>query len=354
MQRLPLISEDLPGIGGVIKSSPEHFRVEEVLPYAPCGEGEHVFVTLRRSGWNTADVARCLANTFSLKPMDVGWGGRKDRQALTTQTFSLPLPLSIRQERISAALADTPFEILQAIRHRNKIKTGHVAGNRFRIVVTGACADALERARPIAQRLARYGIPNYFGPQRFGHGMSNLNRAAALLASAKGARGKKNSFWVSALQGALFNQWLADRIQRDDFDRILDGDVAKKTDTGGLFIVDDPIEAAERFGRGAIVYTGPLPGHKMMPAAGTAGGYEAELMDRFELSSDMFKKLRAQGTRRAAVLGDIGLSVKAAPEGMAFSFYLPSGAYATTVLQEFIKAPSDTPGGTSAPQTEAS
>jgi tRNA pseudouridine13 synthase len=214
-----------------------------------------------------------------------------------------------------------------------------VAGNRFRILVTGAHADAVERSAPIAEQLERHGIPNYFGPQRFGHNMTNLDRAAALLASAKSIRGRKNNFLVSALQGALFNQWLTNRIQRGDYGRLMDGDVAKKTDTGGLFVVDDPVEANERFDRGAVVYTGPIYGHKMMSAGGSAGQYETGLLDRFELSADTFKKLRAQGTRRVALLRNIDLAVTAEPEGIWFTFNLPSGAYATTVLREFMQTP---------------
>jgi tRNA pseudouridine13 synthase len=157
------------------------------------------------------------------------------------------------------------------------------------------------------------------------------------LASTKSVRGKKYLFWISAFQGALFNQWLANRIQRGDFGRLIEGDVAKKTDTGGLFVVDDPDEANERFDRNAIVYTGPIFGYKMMPAAGASGKHETELMDRFELSEEIFKKLRAPGTRRAAVLKNIDLAVETARDGIRFTFSLPSGAYATTVLQEFMQ-----------------
>jgi tRNA pseudouridine13 synthase len=336
MNQLPLVSADLPGIGGTLKAVPEHFEVEEMLPYAPCGQGEHVYATLRRAGWNTVDVASTLAHTFDLKPMDVGWGGRKDKRAITTQTFSLALPLSLRTDQIEARLAVLPFEVLAVSRHRNKIKTGHVAGNRFRILVTGTVADGLQRSRAIAQRLAQVGLPNYFGPQRFGFNMSNLDRAVSLLSSGKNARGSKDSFWVSSLQAALFNLWLKERIHRNVFGRIMKGDIAQKTDTGGLFVVDDPIEANERFARRAIVYTGPIFGHKMMTAEAESGAYETDLMDRFELSVYHFKRLRAQGSRRAAVLHLTDLTLEAAEEGIHFAFSLPSGAYATTVLAEFM------------------
>ena len=333
---LPRIAGDLPGIGGMIKAAPDHFQVEELLPYSPCGEGEHVFVTLRRAGWNTADVARCLGDAFKLKSVDIGWGGRKDRRALTTQTFSLRLPLDLDPDRIAATLASMDFDILSVQRHRNKLKTGHVAANRFRILVTGVDVDALPRAQSIAACLRDRGIPNYFGPQRFGRDMANLDRATHLMASRRPVRGKKDDFLVSALQSALFNYWLKERILRNDFSRILPGDVARKTDTGGLFVVDDDAEADERFRRGAVVFTGPIYGHKMMAANDTEGGYESAVLQHFGLEPDVFTHLRAPGTRRPAVLAAGELQIAAVDQGLEFSFILPSGAYATTVMREFM------------------
>lgn len=333
---LPRIAGDLPGIGGMIKEAPEYFQVEEVLPYSPCGEGEHVFVTLRRAGWNTADVARCLGDAFKMKSVDIGWGGRKDRQALTTQTFSLRLPLDLDADRIAATLASMEFDILSVQRHRNKLKTGHVAANRFRILVTGVVDDALPCARSIAERLNALGIPNYFGPQRFGRNMANLDRAAHLMASQRPVRGKRDDFLVSALQSALFNYWLKERILRNDFSRILPGDVIRKTDTGGLFVAEDAAEVDERFRRGAVVFTGPIFGHKMMAANDTAGGFENAVLQHFGLQPDVFRHLRAPGTRRPAVLAAGELQIAVVDQGLEFSFVLPSGAYATAVMREFM------------------
>jgi tRNA pseudouridine13 synthase len=335
MGQLPYISDGLPGIDGVIKATPEHFQVEEILPYGPCGEGEHVFVTLKRSGWNTTDVVSTLARAFSIKPADVGYGGRKDKQAVTIQTFSLLLPIHQGITQIETVLAELPFDIINVSRHRNKIKTGHVAGNRFTIIVSGTAPDAMQRIGAIQRRLERLGIPNYFGPQRFGHNMANLDRAAALMSSGRKVRGKKNGFLISSLQSALFNLWLTERIQREEYSTILMGDIAKKTDTGGLFVVDDPVEANQRFTHDAIVYTGPIFGHKMMGANDDAGGYEADLINRFQLTPDILKKLRAPGTRRAAILRVNDLVVSTTEEGIRFEFSLPSGAYATSVLREF-------------------
>ncbi|MEJ2039098.1 MAG: tRNA pseudouridine(13) synthase TruD [Desulfosarcinaceae bacterium] len=334
---LPCVSEALPGVGGVIKTEPEHFEVEEILPYSACGEGEHVFITLRRSGWNTPDVARALINRFKIPPVDVGWGGRKDKRAVVTQTFSVRLPLGLPLPRIQEELADLPFEILGIERHRNKLKTGHVAGNRFCILLSRPDPGALDQAGAIAEMLRRLGIPNYFGEQRFGIAMRNLDRAAGLLARKRTPRGRDNLFLVSALQSALFNCWLGERFGDGFSACMLPGDVARKTDTGGLFLVEDEKDANTRFNNGEIVYTGPMFGHKMKAAGHLAARREAALLQRFALQTTMFKPLRAPGTRRAGLIRLDDLAIRPASQGLEFRFTLPAGSYATTVMREFTR-----------------
>lgn len=337
----PFVTGHLPGIGGTLKAIPEHFQVEEVLPYAPCGAGEHVFVKLRRAGWNTADAAAALGEVFGLKGPDIGWGGRKDKNAVTTQTFSLRLPMDLPLTAVEDRLRSLPFEVIELQRHGNKLKIGHVAANRFRIVVSGVGPQADARAAAIAAALKSGGVPNYYGEQRFGHQFRNLDRAAALVRRGK-AYSKKEAFIVSALQSALFNCWLIERIGCGRFRTLLQGDVVRKTDTGGLFIVDDLDEAAQRFEAGRIVYTGPIFGYKMMRAAGQAGDCEKELLERFGLAPAAFKPLRATGSRRAAMILLHDLAFKPVPQGMEFTFTLPAGAYATTVLREFTRSPEQT------------
>ena len=336
---LPFASAALPGVGGTIKAVPEHFEVQEVLPYAPCGEGEHLYITLRRAGWNTADVARLLGEQLHVKMGDIGWGGRKDKQAVTTQTFSLLLPLSFPLAEIQARLNALPFEIFELKRHRNKIKTGHVAGNRFKILLSGIPADAAARAQDIVEYLQHTGIPNFYGEQRFGMGMKNIDRAFALLVNPKSVRGKQSKLMVSALQSGLFNLWLKTRMECDAFSQIVAGDVAQKTDTGGLFVVTDVQEAQERLQQHAIVYTGPIFGFKMMSAGAQEAQYESELLGAWGLDLQCFKSLRAPGSRRAAILWPADLSIQHLDQGLQFRFTLPSGAYATTVMREFMRMP---------------
>ena len=331
---LPFVTDALPGIGGAIKAAPEHFVVEEALPYAPCGEGEHVYVTFRRTGYNTADAARMMQSCLGLAPSDVGWGGRKDKTAVAVQTFSLRCGVSRPLNEIEKALAELPFDILAVDRHLNKIKIGHVAANRFSIIVSQPEADALPCALKIAERLKRTGVPNYFGPQRFGNGMRNIYRGFALFEPQK--RRSKDKFMVSVVQAALFNIWLRHRIQDGNFQKLLPGDIAKKTATGGMFVVADlPVES-QRFNSGEIIYTGPIYGFKMKMAQDAAGEQEAMLIDKFGLSPENFRRLRSPGSRRQAILSLSDLTVGQVDEGIRFTFTLPAGAYATTVMREFI------------------
>jgi tRNA pseudouridine13 synthase len=213
-----------------------------------------------------------------------------------------------------------------------------VAANRFRIVVSGVEPQAEMRAEAIAAALKSGGVPNYYGEQRFGHAFRNLDRAAALARKGK-AHGKKEAFMVSVLQSALFNTWLIERIRRGQFRTLLHGDVARKTDTGGLFVVDDLEEAMQRFEAHRIVYTGPIFGHKMMEAAGPAGDREKEILERFGLSAGAFKPLRAAGSRRPALIYLHDLAFQPVCQGLEFTFTLPAGAYATTVMREFTRSP---------------
>jgi tRNA pseudouridine13 synthase len=267
------------------------------------------------------------------------WAGEdaKTSEPLPRKRFSIPMPVSATLEESRARVEPLPFEILAIRRHGNKIKTGHVATNRFDVLITGVQTDTAARAEAIANRLKQKGLPNFYGVQRFGHQMGNLDQGLAILLSGRKARGRKTVFLVSAIQSALFNLWLRQRMERGQFGVILPGDIAKKTDTGGMFQVTDTQEAAQRFEAHQIVYTGPIFGHKMKRAGETAGMAEDSLLDGFGLTRAHFKRLRAGGTRRPAVLYPDDLEIAPSEQGLRLRFSLPAGAYATTLLREFTR-----------------
>ncbi len=337
MQLPPFITADLPGIGGEIKADPAHFVVEEIPLYEPAGYGEHVYVRLTREGWTTRALQKRLASLFGLREVDVGYAGLKDKHARVTQTFSLLLrdvDEATVADRIQKAL---PVEVVWAQRHRNKLKAGHLLGNRFRIVVLHPRPESMAQTEVIAQALQARGLPNYYGRQRFGLNGDNARRGREALLG-RGPRERwLRRFLLSAYQAALFNVWLAERIRRGWFERLLTGDIAKKTDTGGLFEVMDAAVESPRFQRGEITYTGPIYGARMRWASGEPGELERMVLETAGVTSEMLRQARLDGSRRLARLLLSDLSFEPYPNGLLFTFTLPKGAYATTALREFMK-----------------
>jgi tRNA pseudouridine13 synthase len=335
---LPHVTADLRGVGGEIKVEPAHFVVEEIPLYEASGEGQHVYVRLTREGWTTRALQDELAQLFGLRDVDIGCAGRKDKHARTTQTFSLSLPAAdagFVGRRIEENL---PVEVEWVRRHRNKIKAGHLLGNRFRIVLLGPEPGALPQAKAIVQALRERGLPNFYGPQRFGREGDNAERGREILMTGRGPRKRwLRRLLLRAYQSALFNTWLVRRIERGWFDRLLIGDVAKKRDTGGLFDVEDATVEQPRFERDEITYTGPIYGSRMWWATGEPGKLEHAVLEQADVTEAMLDRAHLNGSRRRARLLLDDLEVELHSDGFLFTFSLPKGSYATTVLREVMK-----------------
>jgi tRNA pseudouridine13 synthase len=334
---LPFVTDSLPGIGGQIKAESSHFDVEEIPLYEPVDEGEHIYVRVTREGWTTKALQRKLAELFALRDVDVGYAGLKDKHARATQTFSLLLPKSDVAD-VAKQIQDTlPVEVLWARRHRNKLRVGHLLGNRFQVVVANPEKDALARAADIAQALNERGMPNYYGVQRFGMRGDNARQGREVLLGRGPRKQWLRRFLLSAYQSALFNVWLAERIRRGWFRELLTGDIAKKTDTGGLFEVEDAEVEAPRFERGEITYTGPIYGARMRWPGGRPGELERALLEDAGVTEEILQQAHLDGSRRAGRLPIDDLEIAPTAEGLRFAFSLPKGAYATTLLREFVK-----------------
>ena len=174
---LPYLTADLPGTGGSIKASPEDFLVEERPLYEPSGEGSHVFLWIEKRGITTFEVIHRLAGALGVDARDIGYAGLKDAQAVARQYLSVE---HVSPEKALAVAADD-FRVLDARRNPTKLRMGHLAGNHFRITVRGAVPDAVERARAVLERIAAHGMPNFYGPQRFGNGGRNAVVGKALV-----------------------------------------------------------------------------------------------------------------------------------------------------------------------------
>jgi len=326
-----------PSIGGVLKSVIEDFCVEEIPAYDPCGEGEHLFLWIQKRDLGTPELVKHLARTLSVPPSEIGFAGRKDRQAVTRQFVSVmarscPDPSVVENEQV---------RVLAANRHRNKLKTGHLKGNRFRIVVRDVQPGAIEVAQHVCEQLAVRGVPNYYGEQRFGVSNETDLDGFRLLRGEPTRRLGPDAlrFALSAVQSRLFNSWLAERLTGGLLHQVLQGDVMQVIASGGCFTVEDvPSEQARCTSRETVV-TGPMFGPKMMVPTGEPAAREARILDQFQLPLSAFEKFSklTSGTRRPALLYPEALRVEPIPEGLAFEFTLPAGAYATVVLREFLR-----------------
>jgi tRNA pseudouridine13 synthase len=324
--------------------APEDFVVEEIPAYAPCGEGEHTFVRVEKRGRTTEAVARDLARAAGVRPGDVGYAGRKDRFAVTTQWLSVPRLAP--DAALALDLADA--RVLEAVPHRAKLRTGHLRGNRFTITLHGVEAGAAERAAARLAALAREGMPNRFGPQRFGREGDNAARGLALLRGETGRGGDRRAarFLLSALQAAVFNEALARRPV--PLGALEVGDVAVVHASGGLFVVEDLGREAPRADRFEISATGPLFGTRSGsrdPAPRGAPG-EREAAAAAALGVDLAapirlpRGLRLPGGRRALRVRPDATSAEHAAGRLRLAFILPPGSYATVLLEALADAPS--------------
>jgi tRNA pseudouridine13 synthase len=343
---VPYITNLLPGIGGQLRLTPDHFVVEEIPLYEPVDEGQHLYVRLTKVDRTTKDVQSMLARLFGIVPGDVGFAGLKDKRARTSQTFSLnvgPQRPGFAEEAAARIGAELPLEVHWARFHRNKLKRGHLVGNRFIITVTNLeCPvdEALRRAAPIATALAQRGVPNYFGPQRFGVAGDNAEQGLALLLGQRRVQDRwLRQFLVAAFQSYLCNRVLARRVEQGAFDHLLVGDVVKKRQTGGMFVVSDLATDQARYAEREIDFTAPLFGPKMWAAEADAGALEAAVLSETPVGDAQFARLRIEGARRVGrlLLEDLDVRAGSEPDSLTFGFALTKGAFATTVLREFMK-----------------
>ena len=287
-----------PGIGGVIKLRPEDFLVEEVPLYEPSGEGEHLYVRIEKSGVSHAELLSCLRRHFGVPAAAIGFAGMKDKLAVTRQTVSVHLPAGTPEPH--PELDHDRIGVLWATRHTNKIRLGHLAGNRFWVRIREVDPVKVMVTRQRLQALERSGLPNYFGSQRFGYRTNNHLAGLAVLradwpslmaelvgttgspfpeyqrprrelfdqgcyreasvlwtpadrneltmikalANGKGVRGAARAvgktalvFWISALQSAVFNRVLDGRLEDRTLSTLVEGDLAWKHDNGAVFAV---------------------------------------------------------------------------------------------------------------------
>ncbi|MDP5292203.1 tRNA pseudouridine(13) synthase TruD [Oceanimonas sp. CHS3-5] len=326
-----------PAASGRLKAEPEHFVVREDLGFAPSGEGEHIFLHIRKRGQNTQWVARDLARLAGVAQRDVTWAGLKDRHAVTEQWFGVHLPGKEMPD--FSPLENDDVQILAIARHHKKLKTGALKGNWFELTLTGLEDDEELEARLAAIR--ERGVPNYFGDQRFGHDGGNIAQARAMFGGKRIKDRNKRSMYLSAARSYLFNLAVSHRLAQHTGEQLLNGDCVMLAGSQSFFTINDdnPLDDAlrARFASGDIRLSAPLWGRGRLPSEADAASLEqAALAGMEELQSG----LEANGLkqeRRALLLKPEQLSWQRSERSLTLSFWLPAGSYATSLVREIIK-----------------
>jgi tRNA pseudouridine13 synthase len=331
--------------------SVETFVVEEIPAYLPAGEGEHTFLWIEKRDLTTIEAVRRLAGAFGVDAREIGYAGMKDRHSTSRQWVSVP--------RVDPAAAlELSLEnlvVLEARRHGNKLRTGHLKGNRFEVVLTGvAGAGQLEWLRGRMASLVREGLPNRYGDQRFGAGGDNAERGLGLLRNQWRERDhRRRRLLLSAAQSAVFNHYLALRAGEGSLLTVREGEVLQKTDSHGLFVSTDIGVDQLRVEAGAVVPTGPMPGPKVIePPEGTAArALEDRALAAVKATREDFARggRDLPGSRRPVVVrvepGDAAVVGEESSAGGSpgdvtsarVKFRLPPGSYATVLIDALLE-----------------
>lgn len=324
-----------PAARGVLRATPEDFVVEEDLGFEPDGRGEHVLVQVQKRGANTEWVARQLARFASVRPMDVGYAGLKDRHALTTQWFSICL--AGRAEPDWSGFASDEYCVIAAQRHTRKLRRGALAGNRFMIRVRELAGDAGLLAARLEQ-IHAHGVPNYFGAQRFGREGANLARATELFSGQRREHDHaKRGMYLSAARSYLFNTVLSHRVVLGIWDQALPGECLVLDGSASFFradVIDEKLQ--QRLSQWDLHPSGPLWGWGAPPCGSELNVLEAGWLAPYETFRTGLEQAGMAQERRSLRLAAEGLDWACEGNTLTLRFTLAAGSYATAVLREVV------------------
>ncbi|HBJ33272.1 MAG TPA: tRNA pseudouridine(13) synthase TruD [Planctomycetaceae bacterium] len=319
------------------KSQLEDFQVEEVLGFEPSGEGEHCLAWIEKIDRNSNDVATEIAQKLSIRKRLVNHCGLKDRAAITRQWFSIHLPgiASPSPEQISG----NGYRVLAMTRHQRKLRRGGHRANRFVIRLRDCDFDnaaVVDRWQAIESR----GVPNYFGPQRFGHNGDNVGLATQMLSGAVDVRDRMlRGILISAARSCIYNACVAQRVADGTWDLPLDGDVFGFADNHSLVLPGKLRgDVAQRVADCALEITAPLWGNGELLSVSVVREMEQRVADHFHEIASGLEKLNLQQERRVIRLRPSESQVQwESNSDLRLRFELPTGTYATTLLREMVR-----------------
>ncbi len=324
--------EEPPAGSATIRSLPEDFQVDEELGFIPSGKGEHVLLRVRKREANTPWVARELGRIGGVRTSDVGFAGLKDRRAVTTQWFTVPARSKTAADWLG--LCGEGYEVIEAQAHHRKLPRGALSGNRFRIVLRNFKGDRQLFERRIASVRVE-GVPNYFGPQRFGHNLSNLS----ILEDGRSPRAQELSFVLSAARSLIFNAVLAARVKDGSWHSLIPGERANLDGTNSLFAVDALNEnITARLAALDIHPTGPMWGLGKSVIFGEVAELEEFISLQHIILRELIASAAVDASRRPLRIAvrDLSFQWYADFKVCELCFSLRAGSFATSVLREFL------------------
>lgn len=321
---------------GILKAFAEDFVVVEDLGFAPDGEGEHLLVRILKKGCNTRFVADALAKFFKISAREVSFAGQKDKHAVTEQWLCVRLPGKAMPDLSPFALEGC--QVLEYARHKRKLRTGALKGNRFTLVLR-----EITQRDELEQRLNAVktdGAPNYFGPQRFGRGGSNLIQARVWAQNAAPLRDRnKRNFALSAARSALFNQLVSERLKKTEFNQVVDGDALQLAGRGSWFVAtpDELPALQQRVDLHELLITAALPGSGEWGTARQALENERRVISAEADLQALLAREKVEAARRAIVMYPQEMNWRWRDDATVdVSFWLPAGSFATSVVRELI------------------
>jgi tRNA pseudouridine13 synthase len=334
-----------PPAQALVRAQPEDFRVDEELRFVADGGVAHVLLRIEKRAMTTLAAATQLARSAGCAARDVGFAGMKDRNAVTSQWFTVPA-----QARPASAWngvdLGAQLRVLEALPHSRKLRRGALAGNRFRLVLREVKGDRMAIEARLEQ-LRVTGAPNYFGPQRFGRGGSNLVDLVGWQAgAATPERREPRAFLLSAARALVFNAVLGERVRQNTWASLLPGEVVSLQGSRSVFVAGE-IDAAlvERCRAGDVHPSGPLIGCGDSAAGGEAQALEQRVTAGYAGLLARLCATRVEAARRALRLLPQELRWQWQDVALVLEFRLVAGGFATALLRELLRDPGSLPEG---------
>jgi tRNA pseudouridine13 synthase len=338
----------------VFKQNKDDFVVTEIPLYEFSGEGEHLVLKIRKKDLATWDAIEILAKFLNCSSRDFGYAGLKDKNAMTVQSISVHR----KYEEQLKSFQHENLKILETTYHNNKIKVGHLKGNKFFIRLKRVGAIEKRKIEEALGLIVTNGIPNYFGFQRFGIDGDNYKKGKDIIdGKLKEKRRNLKQMYINAYQSYLFNSWLSKRIkisklieafepkeiyqrlnlpldvvkqmkkQKHPF-KLITGDLLSHYPFGKIFTIENLEEESAKFNERDRVPTGLLSGKRVKNSVDLA----------YEIEKEFEAHTGEDGARRFAWIfpEDISSNYKEEKNWMELQFYLPKGSYATEVIAEII------------------